>query len=362
MNYTQKQISYIMETLMASPNHSLIMSHMTSVQQKDYAVDYANNVIKNIPLYSDALLKHMMNIDNGDPRTLHITKTIIEDITNIHVRSIAKLDKELIRNTDESKSAILDNHFLVNDYLNIDIEGQRSINDVQLLVKNLFYDAAMFFNYNRKGETDATKYHQAILICIYEDIYHGEYGEGIVEDMNDFIKLYEPMSIKYGPDNNNKLYIYIVELGKIKNIVEKKGIDNMDRIESVGYAFKNAHELNSEVQKNIDKLYDKEPVIKDMIDMRDEFKESPSYHLRVIKEYIDHVIDIGVGEKIGDNKRIEKEKKEYYERIIKRFKMKYYEDPSFLKDLSLDAYKEIYEMIIDEASYDEINEYVETLK
>ncbi|MCD7892975.1 MAG: hypothetical protein LUG60_04655 [Erysipelotrichaceae bacterium] len=357
MKYTQKQIEYVIETLMTSPYHSSIMSYMTPDQQKEYAVDYANNVIKNIPLYSDSLLKQMMNIDSGDPRTLHIVKTIIEDITNISVTSLVKLDKELVRNSDESKSAILDNHFLVNDYLNIDIEGQRSIDDAQLLAKNLFYDAAMFFNYNRKGENDVSKYHKAILICIYEDIYHGEYGEGIIEDLNDFIKRYEPMSQKYGPDKNNKLYIYIVELGKIKNIVEKKGIDNMDRIESIGYAFKYAHELNSEIQKNIDKLYDKEPVVKDMIDMRDEYKESPSYHLRAIKEYIDHVIDIGEGER----KQIEVERLDYYQRVLKRFKMNYCEDPEFLKDLSLEAYKYIDDLIFENAFYDEIREYVDSI-
>ncbi len=93
-----------------------------------------------------------------------------------------------------------------------------------------------------------------------------------------------------------------------------------------------------------------------------EYKESPSYHLRAIKEYIDHIIDVGEGEKIGENKRIEKERKEYYQRVLKRFKMNYCEDPLFLKDLSLDAYKYIDDLIFESASYDEIKEYVETLK
>ncbi|MCD7894796.1 MAG: hypothetical protein LUG60_14060 [Erysipelotrichaceae bacterium] len=57
MKYTQKQIEYVIETLMTSPYYSLIINYMTLGQQKEYAVDYANNVIKNIPLYSDSLLK-----------------------------------------------------------------------------------------------------------------------------------------------------------------------------------------------------------------------------------------------------------------------------------------------------------------
>ncbi|MCD7894795.1 MAG: hypothetical protein LUG60_14055 [Erysipelotrichaceae bacterium] len=106
----------------------------------------------------------MMNIGCGDPITFYIAKTIIENITNISVTSLVKLDKKVVRNSNESKSTILDNHFLVNDYLNIDIEGQSVIDDAQLLVKNMFYIVAIFFNYNRKGKSDASKYHWVRLI------------------------------------------------------------------------------------------------------------------------------------------------------------------------------------------------------
>ncbi len=358
MKYTQKQINYIIEQLMASSHYSLILNNMTPNEQKNYAEDYANNVIKNIPLYSDALLKQMMNIDNGDLRTYHIVLAIIEDITNIKITGIKKLDKEMVRYKDDTKTGILDNHFLINDCINIDIEGQRSIDDSLLLVKNQFYNSGMYFNYNPKGVKEASKYHEAILICIYEEIYHGNYKDGIVEDMNDFIKLYQPMSSKYGPDKNNKLYVYIVELGKIENIAKKKGIENMDRIESIGYAFNFSHIMEREVQKNIEKLYEKEPVVKDMIDMRNEFKESPSYYMHVIKEHIDHVVERSQG-RIEER---EEQRQKYYQRVLKRFKMNYCEDPEFLIDLSLENYEEIYEMIIDNTSIEDIEAYVESVK
>ncbi|MCD7809777.1 MAG: hypothetical protein LUH02_10565 [Erysipelotrichaceae bacterium] len=64
----------------------------------------------------------------------------------------------------------------------------------------------------------------------------------------------------------------------------------------------------------------------------------------------------------GANKERERHRQNYYERVLKRFKMNYGEDPMFLKDLSLEAYRKIYEMIIDSASIDEIMFYVNSIK
>ncbi|MCD7892976.1 MAG: hypothetical protein LUG60_04660 [Erysipelotrichaceae bacterium] len=91
--------------------------------------------------------------------------------------------------------------------------------------------------------------------------------------------------------------------------------------------------------------------------MKDEYKELPSYHLRAIKEYIDCVIERGEGKK----EEYEIQRKDYYQRVLKRFKMNYCEDSEFLKNLSLEAYKYIDDLIFEAASYDEIREYVDSI-
>ncbi|MCD7892974.1 MAG: hypothetical protein LUG60_04650 [Erysipelotrichaceae bacterium] len=63
----------------------------------------------------------------------------------------------------------------------------------------------------------------------------------------------------------------------------------------------------------------------------------------------------------GHDEEHEIQRIDYYQRVLKRFKMNYCENPDFLKDLSLEAYKYIDDLIFENASYDEIREYVDSI-
>ncbi|MCD7892990.1 MAG: hypothetical protein LUG60_04730, partial [Erysipelotrichaceae bacterium] len=64
----------------------------------------------------------------------------------------------------------------------------------------------------------------------------------------------------------------------------------------------------------------------------------------------------------GKDEEQEVQRIDYYNRVLRRFGMKYDGDCKFLENLPLDAYKEIYEMIIDNVSVEVIKEYVESLR
>ncbi|MCD7809778.1 MAG: hypothetical protein LUH02_10570 [Erysipelotrichaceae bacterium] len=94
-----------------------------------------------------------------------------------------------------------------------------------------------------------------------------------------------------------------------------------------------------------------------MIDMSDEDLAEALYQIALTKEYLERSTE----QMEGAYREREKLRQDYYQRVLKRFKMNYGEDPMFLKDLSLEAYEQIYEMIIDSASIDEIKDYAELL-
>ncbi|MCD7949333.1 MAG: hypothetical protein LUG12_03590 [Erysipelotrichaceae bacterium] len=103
-----------------------------------------------------------------------------------------------------------------------------------------------------------------------------------------------------------------------------------------------------------------------MVDMRNEYLRDAYGQVLMVKDYLERSTEQMEGEIRGEKKGIKKEqekhRQDYYQRVLKRFKMNYDEDPMFLKDLSLEAYEQIYEMMFDGASIDEIKDYVNSLK
>ncbi|MCD7809779.1 MAG: hypothetical protein LUH02_10575 [Erysipelotrichaceae bacterium] len=103
-----------------------------------------------------------------------------------------------------------------------------------------------------------------------------------------------------------------------------------------------------------------------MVDMRDEYLRDAYAQVLMVKDYIERSTERMEGEIRGIKKGIiedqEVQRQKYYQRVLKRFKMNYGEDPMFLKDLSLEAYEYIDDLIFDSVSIDEIKDYVESLK
>ncbi len=358
--YTRKLIDDVVKLLLQSSNYQDKMLILSKDEQIKYAELLLDRVILCSPMYSDTIFKHLINIDSGDFRTMTNLEKIIEAYLDIKPKIIVKMDKEIIRPNEEAKTTFMDNLYLINEDTYLDIEAQSELSSSkQLINKNMLYQASVYTNFSVKGEKNAANYHGVTVLCFYEDKYVGNWLKDVTDKNDNHVKVYEPMDYHYGPDNNIDLSIVIVELGKINKIVKEKGINHLSEKEALSYVIKNAHftEIDIEVKENIEILKRKEKVIKDMVDMRDEYLRNAYEQVLIMKDYIERSTE----RMEGQIKEQEVQRKDYYQRVLKRFKMNYCEDPSFLKDLSLDAYKEIYEMIIDEASYDEIKEYVDSI-
>ncbi len=114
--------------------------------------------------------------------------------------------------------------------------------------------------------------------------------------------------------------------------------------------------------QNIYEMSRKSQIVKDIMAKKLEFISDPR------NRYIsyNHAMDLQTkyydGKDEGKDEEREEQRQKYYQRVLKKFKMNYSEDFEFLEDLSLEAYKEIYEMIIDDVSINAIKAYVESLR
>ncbi|MCD7809860.1 MAG: hypothetical protein LUH02_11005 [Erysipelotrichaceae bacterium] len=358
--YTKKLVDDVIEMLLLSSQHKNKMMVLSKAEQHAYAMSLLDKVTVSPPMYSDTTMKLLINIDSGDPRTVSNLIGIVEAYLGITPQTIVKMDKELVRSNEDAKTCFLDNLYCIDDSTYLDIEAQSKLaSSKQLMNKNLLYQASVITNLSRKGN-NATKYNNVINLCIYEGIYKGDWEEGVVDDMNDHIKCYQPIDIQYGLDGHVNQKLVIVELGKINKIVQNKGIDHLNSAESISYVIKNVHliDIDEETRKNIEILKRKDKVIRNMVDMRNEYLGDPLYQIALMKDYLERSTERMEG-KIEEQ---EEQRQKYYQRVLKRFKMNYGEDPTFLKDLSLEAYEYIDDLIFDKASIDEIKDYVESLK
>ncbi|MCD7950204.1 MAG: hypothetical protein LUG12_08100 [Erysipelotrichaceae bacterium] len=359
--YTQKLLDEVHELLLNFSHYTDLMTLLSKDEQITYVRSLLDKVVVNPPMYSDAIAKHLINIDSGDPRTLSNLKKLIEVYLELTPQSIDKMDKEMVRPNDNAKTCFLDNLYMIDEHMFLDIESQSKLSSSkQLMNKNLLYQSSVFTNFSTKGKTNEANYHGVIVLCFYEDRYIGHWLKEVSNNKDNHVKVYQPMDYDFGPDDNVDLSIVIVELGKINKIVREKGIDQLSEKEVLSYVIKNAHlvDIDPQVKEHIEILKRKEKVIGDMVDMRDEYLRDAYGQVLMVKDYLERSTERMEG--ILEDQRVQR--KDYYKRVLKRFKMNYGEDPSFLKNLSLEAYKEIYEMIIDDASIDEIKDYVESLK
>ncbi len=122
----------------------------------------------------------------------------------------------------------------------------------------------------------------------------------------------------------------------------------------------------SKTQKIIYEMIGTSQIVKDIMAKKLEFISDPrnryiSYNhaMDLQTKYYDGKTD---GKIEGKDEEREKQRIDYYNRVLRRFEMKYDEDNKFLDDLPLEAYKEIYEMIIDDVSINAIKAYVESLR
>ncbi|MCD7949334.1 MAG: Rpn family recombination-promoting nuclease/putative transposase [Erysipelotrichaceae bacterium] len=358
--YTKKLIDDVIEMLLFSPRYKNEIMMLSKDEQRAYATSLLDKIVVSPPMYSDATIKHLINLDSGDQRTVSNLIGIVEAYLGITPQTIVKMDKELVRPNEDAKTCFLDNLYCIDDGTYLDIETQSKLSSSkQLMNKNLLYQASVITELSRKGN-NATKYNNVINLCIYEGIYKGDWEEGVVDDMNDHIKCYQPIDIHYGLDSNVNQKLVIVELGKINKIVLNKGIDYLNSAESISYVIKNMHliDIDEETRKNIEILKRKEKVIRDMVDMRNEYLGDPLYQIALMKDYLERSTERMEG--IIEDQEVQRQK--YYQRVLKRFKMKYDEDSIFLKDLSLEAYEYIDDLIFENASFDEIKDYVKSLK
>ncbi|MCD7893234.1 MAG: hypothetical protein LUG60_05960, partial [Erysipelotrichaceae bacterium] len=228
--YTKKMVDDVIKLLLNSSNYYDEMMQLSKDEQIKYAQSLLDHVIVRSPMYSDAVFKHLINIDSGDPRTLTNLSKIIELYLDFKPKVIVKMDKEIIRPNEEAKTTFMDNLYLIDENTYLDIEAQSILSSSkQLINKNVLYQASVYTNFSVKGETNAANYHGVTVLCFYEDKYVGNWLKDVSDKKDNHVKVYEPMDYYYGPDSNIDLSIVIVELGKINQIVRDKGINHLSK-------------------------------------------------------------------------------------------------------------------------------------
>ncbi|MCD7809780.1 MAG: hypothetical protein LUH02_10580 [Erysipelotrichaceae bacterium] len=247
--YTQKLEDEVHELLLNSPHYVDIMSSLSKIEQKTYVRSLLDKIVVNPPMYSDAIAKHLINIDSGDPRTFSNLKKLIEVYLGLTPQNIVKMDKEMVRPNDDAKTCFLDNLYMIDEHMYLDIESQSKLAlSKQLMNKNLLYQSSVYTNFSAKGETNEANYHGVTVLCFYEDCYIGHWLKEVTDSRDNYVKVYQPMDYDFGPDDNVDLSIVIVELGKINKMVREKGIEQISEKEALSYVIKNAHLVDIDPQ------------------------------------------------------------------------------------------------------------------
>ncbi|MCD7892973.1 MAG: hypothetical protein LUG60_04645 [Erysipelotrichaceae bacterium] len=120
----------------------------------------------------------------------------------------------------------------------------------------------------------------------------------------------------------------------------------------------NAHVMNDEIQNAINKMAETSQAVRDLLSKRFQYLASPENRYTSLKYQMD--LNTQYYEGI-DNER-EKQRKDYYNRVLKRFIDKYSVEVCFDDNLSYDDYEHIDNLLFNNASLEEIKTYAEALQ
>ncbi len=366
---TNNLIDDLTKELMKKYEYKMILKPLKRNERRKWVNDFLMN--SNIKTLDDSMFKYIFS--GNDNESCRLIQFIFKTYLNIEINQdeIISIRNELNRQHASAKTAILDCLYSYERLKKIiDIEPQSKISRKRLMPKLERYLATMRVYEKNIGTKDESDYAFLHLLCFYEKKYKGNYLENTIVEVKDgchWIRFADQDGLV---DVFSKQDIRIIDLLYSTIKFYKEGMENMSERNMFEFALANAHVMNDEVQKAINKMAETSQAVRDLLSKRYQYLAKPENRYDSIKhqmnlntqyyEGVDHGIEKGI--KKGVIKEREEHRQDYYQRVVRRFKMNYLDDTSFLQDLSLEAYKELYEMIIDGVSIEDIKNYVDILR
>lgn len=299
----------------------------------------------------DALFKTILKNPNN-VRTYQILKGLCREILNLEVKQIVPLNPELSPKSYNDKSMLMDSLFILDNKSILNIEMQDSPYSKDHMYRLQLYGYEMLLTYNKKGNPNYKDSIQNFFQIIFINAYDNNFPT-LISDFK--IRESNGKTMKHNLTN-----LFFVQIPYINRVVEQKGIKNLNISEAMTFMLENGEhddiiDLDNEVMKSMYELrneFNMEAIAK-AVEHNLEMKEIANRNL--IRE---EGIKIGEakgekrGEKRGFTKGIYNNQKEV---TISTFKVKYPDfDFTLLENLTLEQYKAIFTLLINDKSLEEI--------
>ena len=285
----------------------------------------------------DNLFKSLLK-NPKDIRTYRILKGLCNEILHLEVNRIVPLNPELSPKSYKDKSMFMDSLFILDDKSILNIEMQDSPYSKDHMYRLQIYGHEVISIHNQKGNPNykdsIENFFQIIFMNAYDDDFRTLISDFKLRDSN-------------GKDMKHNLSnIFFVQIPYINKVVQQKGIENLNVSESVTFLLENG-ERNDIIDVDNE-------VMKDMYELRNEF------NMKAISRAVEHNLErkkLAYQNIFREEGRAEGVYNTQKEMTINTFKVKYPDfDFTLLENLTLEQYKAIFVLLINDKSLEEIQE------
>lgn len=310
-------------------------------------------MIKNVyDFKNDVLFKYAV-CDDSDPDCLYLLRLMIEDIAHIQCKEIHVKNPDLNPKDFEDADMIVDVRIVDENDNIIDIEMQNSLLTVQQRKRFQVYAARILAD-QEVPKSQYLKTHPVFQIIFIDDVdkdnlvlidkYQSRNESGYIEKENLITRIY-------------------VYLPYINHILKEKSLNEFSTLEKAIYIFKNGidnaimnvGEKVVNIMKYKMETFNQDEELRDLAYKRELGKRTRNSE---IKDMYDKAKIEGKAEGRAEG-RIEGSTETKYNDVLKLFQFQYPNaDIDFLKDLTLEVYDRIFDMLIDRKPLEDIKEII----
>ena len=290
---------------------------------------------------NDVLFKFTLR-DDQDPDCLYLLKLIIENIAGIECCSLKVQNPELNPQHVEDKDMILDVRVTNEKDEICDVEMQNSSLDQEQYQRFQIYGARLLVEQQKRGQDYVSNIHHVFQLIFIDDLdkdnlvlidrYVSKNEEGHIEKYHLI----------------TRIYIYLPYINLLK---KEKGLDKFNELEIAIYIFK--YGIDDDIMKTKKKVveimekkvekFNEDIILQDMA-----FNRDLNRRARKAKEKREHEEGLRIGKEEG-----RKETLKY--NVVKLFmKINPNHETDFLDHLSLEQYEKIFDLLLEEASLEDI--------
>ena len=320
---------------------------------------------KIVDFKNDVLFKYTLR-DDQDPDSIYLLKLIIENIAGIDCHSLKVLNPDLNPQHVEDKDMILDIRVTNEDGEICDVEMQNSSLDQEQYQRFQIYGARLLVEQQKRGDDYVTNIHHVFQLIFIDDLD---------KDNLVLIDRYISQNESGNQEKHNlitRIYIYLPYINILK---KEKGLENFNELETAIYIFKNG--IDDDIMKLKKKVVDimekkaddfnEDMILQDMAFNRDLNKRARQARMKRERdegkeEGLAEGKKLGLteGKKLGLTEGTKFGKRDF---VLKLFIKTYPQaETGFLKNLSVEQYEKIFDLLIEKASLEKIYEAADCIK